>query len=67
MRWHVSCFSRPRGAPDTGLPFPTEEMTMVATNVSPQSPAMRGAGLDYESRSLVLESLKEFGRRELPG
>jgi alkylation response protein AidB-like acyl-CoA dehydrogenase len=41
-------------------------MIMVATNSNSHTPALRGAGLDYETRSLVLESLKEFGRRELP-
>jgi len=39
---------------------------MVATNATQPTPATRGAGLDYETRSLVLDSLMEFGRRELP-
>ncbi len=39
---------------------------MVATNAIQQEPVLRGAGLDAETRSLVLDSLKEFGRRELP-
>ena len=39
---------------------------MVAANTLLPEPVTRGAGLDDESRSLVIESLKEFGRRELP-
>jgi len=39
---------------------------MVAANTFHTEPVGRGAGLDHETRSLVLESLKEFGRRELP-
>ncbi len=39
---------------------------MVATKAVTSEPVHRGAGLDQETRSLVLESLREFGRRELP-
>lgn len=39
---------------------------MVAANTHNTEPVGRGAGLDDETRSLVLESLREFGRRELP-